>query len=98
MLISVSLFYFISILEVPKIIYTASETATRNMMSTKETAITTPTTAVVVTPIIYIPGLPPLKWLDKTSSTTRVRTSLIGNATLDETNQSITMTTTKETD
>ena len=67
-------------------------------MSTKETTITTPTTAVVVTPIISIPGLPPLKWLDTTSSTTRVRTPLIGNATLDETNQSITMTTTKETD
>ena len=83
----------------PKIIHTASETATRNIMSTKETAITPPTTAVVVvTPIISIPGLPQLKWLDTTSSTTRVRTQLIGNATLDETNQSITMTTTKETD
>ena len=58
----------------------------------------TPTAAVVVTPIISIPGLPPLKWLDTTSSTTRVRSPLIGNATLDETNQSITMTTTKETD
>ena len=60
----------------PKIIHTVSETATRNIMSPKETVITTPTTAVVVTPIIYIPGLPPLKWLDKTSSTTRVRTPL----------------------